>query len=283
MRALRVVDPGPSLLVQDLGRPGYAHLGVPHSGALDPASLALANRLVGNPCDAAGLEVLLGGCVLRAEESMRLAVTGARVPVTVAGRPEPWGQALSVPAGSQVEIGRAQTGLRSWVALAGGVVVSPVLGSRATDTLTGLGPAPLAAADQVPIGEPPPAAPHVEVVDAGAGDGSLRMRFGPRQDWFTAQSRTTLTQAEYVVSAASDRVAVRLEGPALTRRIDRELPSEGLVAGAVQVPANGQPLIFLADHPVTGGYPVMAVLAAADLGRCAQLRPGDVVGFVGVA
>lgn len=277
MTTLRVVEAAPSLLVQDQGRGGWAHLGVPPSGALDPAALALANRLVGNVDAAAGLEVLLGGCILVGDGPVRFALTGAVMPTKVGERSVPWGRSNFVPAGQPIQIGLADHGLRSWLAVAGGIDVPAVLGSRATDTLTGLGPAPLNRGAVVPIGErsrppsPVEAAPGLPAQPAW----SLRVHLGPRDDWFEARAVQTLLTSEYVVAPDSDRVALRLEGCPLQRCRDDELPSEGIVTGAVQVPPSGQPLIFLADHPVTGGYPVIGVVAQPDIAACAQARPGD--------
>ncbi len=283
--SLLVEATGPLLLVQDLGRRGSAHLGVPPSGALDPAALALANRLVGNAEDAAGLEVLLGGVRLRVEDSTRVAVTGPQLGLRVAGRAAAWGSPESVRAGELIEIAAADRGLRCWVAVAGGIDVPPVLASRSTDTLSGLGPAPLHAGDRLPVGEPRDSASTAAAVIPGSSPEviSLAVTLGPREDWFTAAALEGLfsdASDDYVVSASSNRTALRLEeGHALRRRVRGELASEGLVTGAVQVPTNGQPLIFLADHPVTGGYPVVGVVDPADLARCAQARPGDRLRF----
>jgi biotin-dependent carboxylase-like uncharacterized protein len=287
-RALQVVDTGPQVLVQDLGRPGWAHIGVPTSGALDPDAMALANRLVGNPEDLAGLEILLGGCSFVAGKALRVALTGGVLSLRVDGEPRAWGEAISVRAGARIDIGAADGGLRSWLAVAGGIDVSPVLGSRSTDTLTGIGPPPVRDGDLLPVGPASPTLGHGEAVPDSplAGLGRLRCRLGPRADWFTDDAVAAFLAHEYVVAAASDRVGMRLdaaEGRGLERRVRDELASEGVVRGAVQVPANGQPLVFLADHPVTGGYPVIAVVEAADLRRCAQLRPGDRVEFVDVS
>jgi biotin-dependent carboxylase-like uncharacterized protein len=284
---LRVLRAPPQLLVQDRGRPGWAHLGVPPSGALDPGALALANRLVGNSEAAAGLEILLGGCRFLAERSLRVALTGAQLPLSVDAVPKPWGTAVSVGPGQSIEVGTSTTGLRSWLAVAGGLDVPRTLGSRSTDTLTGLGPPPVHEGDLLPVGVVPDRPGHGEAVPAGYPTGATRLsvRLGPREDAFTAESVAALLAAPYAVSARSDRVGVRLEaldGSRLLRSEGEELESEGLVTGAVQVPSGGQPLVFLADHPVTGGYPVVAVVDAADLGRCAQLRPGDQVRFIRV-
>ncbi len=283
---LRVVQSAPQLLVEDLGRPGWAHLGVPSSGALDPVALRLANRLVGNAERSAGLEVLVGDCAFVAEQSLRLAATGAQLPLTVDGSPRPWGEAVSVRGGQRVEVGTSSSGLRAWLAVSGGVDTPEVFGSRSTDTLTGLGPAPLKAGDVVPIGTAA-AGPPVDaaaVPDRSApGPSRLRIRLGPRADEFTYEAVAAFVTQEYAVSSSSDRVGLRLQatrGVALSRRFDRAFPSEGVVTGAVQVPSGGQPIVFLADHPVTGGYPVIGVVDPEELRRCAQLRPGDLVSFV---
>jgi biotin-dependent carboxylase-like uncharacterized protein len=277
--AVQVTRAGLLSTVQDLGRPGLAHLGVPRSGAVDAASLRLANRLVGNAEDAAGIETTLLGADLRFRVARWAAVTGARGAVRVDGRPAAADQPLFVPAGSTLSVGSADQGVRAYVAIAGGIAVPPVLGSRSTDTLSHLGPAPLADGDVLPLGpvtgEPAPVdvVPRPAVLDVP----EVRLIPGPRDDWFSTE---LLTNAPYTVSTLSDRVGVRLEGPVLTRLKEGELPSEGIVLGAVQVPANGQPLIFLADHPTTGGYPVVGVVHPADIGLVAQAAPGTHIRFL---
>jgi biotin-dependent carboxylase-like uncharacterized protein len=281
--SLLVEATGSLLLVEDLGRAGLAHVGVPPSGALDPAALTLANRLVGNAEDAAGLEVLLGGVRLQAQTSTRVALTGAQRGLRIGGREAAWGSAQSVRAGEGIEIGTEGDGLRCWLAVAGGIDVPVVLGSRSTDTLTDLGPAVVSVGDRLPVGllPPPAAAATALAADAAPRVVPLAVLLGPRDDWFTDRTLERFFANEYVVSASSNRTALRLEGAEpLERRVAAELPSEGVVTGAVQVPTNGQPLIFLADHPVTGGYPVLGVVEAGDLARCAQARPGDRLRFV---
>jgi biotin-dependent carboxylase-like uncharacterized protein len=213
---------------------------------------------------------------------MRIALTGAPMPLRVDGRAAAWGAAVSVPAGSRVEVGRDAGALRAWLAVAGGLDVPLVLGSRSTDLLSGLGPAPVRVGDRLPVGESPPA-PDGEgwavPVPVASGPVTLRLRLGPRDDWFTRSPLDVWQSSDLRVTPSSDRVAVRLRGDPLVRRQRGELPSEGLVTGAVQVSGDGQPLIFLADHPTTGGYPVVGVVDRRDLGRCAQLRPGDRVRF----
>ncbi|ROQ31081.1 biotin-dependent carboxylase-like uncharacterized protein [Streptomyces sp. PanSC19] len=283
-RAVAVVRAGALTTVQDLGRTGYAHLGVPRSGALDPAAARLVNRLVGNPEGAAVLETTVDGCALRPRCAVTATVGGAPCPVRVDGRPAAWGTTVRVGAGSVLEVGAAVRGLRSYVAFGGGIAVEPVLGSRSADLLSGLGPAPLAEGTVLPLGAdtgvrrpvdvPPWPGPAAELV--------LRVRLGPRDDWFTAEALRTFSTRAYRVSPASNRIGLRLEGPALERARPGELPSEGMVLGAVQVPPDGRPVVFLADHPTTGGYPVVAVVREADLGAAAQAVPGTPVRFVPV-
>ncbi|KAF4410664.1 MULTISPECIES: biotin-dependent carboxyltransferase family protein [Streptomyces] len=277
-----VVRPGALTTVQDLGRHGHAHLGVPRSGALDAPALRLANRLVGNPGGAAALETTADGTALRARSAVTAAVTGAPCPVLVDGRPAPWGAPVRLRPGAVLDVGRAVRGLRCYVALAGGVAVEPVLGSRSADLLSGLGPAPLAEGDVLPLGA---AVGPVGAVDTAALPGPpaelvLPLVPGPRQDWFAPDAPRELGRAGYTVSPASNRIGLRTEGPALRRVREGELPSEGMVLGAVQVPPDGRPVVFLADHPVTGGYPVIGVVPERHLWAAAQAVPGTPLRFV---
>ncbi|MFD5426635.1 biotin-dependent carboxyltransferase family protein [Streptomyces sp. NPDC127084] len=279
---LAVVRAGALTTVQDLGRPGYAHLGVPRSGALDQAALRLANRLVGNPEQSAALETTLTGCAVRPSLAVTVAVGGAPCPVSVDGRPVAWGNPVRVGAGALLEVGAAARGVRGYVAFAGGVAVPPVLGSRATDLLSGLGPAPLADGMVLPLGTPagPPGRVDAAPWPCPPSELVLRVRFGPRDDWFTPSALRTLTRRAYRVSALSNRIGLRTDGPSLDRAVPGELPSEGMVLGAVQVPPDGRPVVFLADHPTTGGYPAVAVVHEADLGAAAQALPGTPVRFI---
>jgi len=277
--ALTVLQTGPLSTVQDGGRPGQAALGVGRSGACDRAALALANRLVGNPPDAAVLEVTFGGLALRASRDVVLVTTGARC----AG-PLPHCAPVHLRAGSEVRLGPPSSGLRTYVAVRGGVDVPVVLGSRSTDVLSGVGPAVLSPGDELPVGSPTLPMPGVDVAPVGdppAGEVTVRVLTGPRRDWFTAGAWAALTGSAYTVSSDSNRVGVRLEGPVLERSAEGELPSEGMVRGALQVPPSGQPVLFLADHPVTGGYPVIGYVADVDVDACAQLRPGQTLRFRG--
>lgn len=273
---LEVLAKGPLATVQDQGRPGYAHLGVPRSGALDAPALERANRLVGNPSTAAGLELSLGRFTALFHASTSVAVTGAVAIVLVDG--EKVRTSFTVEEGQQLEIGAPSAGVHCYLAVQGGIDVPMVLGSRSTDTLSGLGPAPLQVGDRLPFGvaanEPARVTPAANYPD----EIRIRVRFGPRDDWF--RSPEELTFHPYRMGMAN-RLGARLTGPSLSRAILGELPSEGLVAGAVQVPGDGRPIIFLADHPTTGGYPVIAVVHPADLPKVAQARPGTRVVFCG--
>ncbi len=275
-----VEQPGPLTTVQDLGRPGLAHLGVGRSGAADRPSLRLANRLVGNAEDAAGLEITLGGLVVRFDAAATVALTGAECPVLLDGRAQGMGAPLWVDAGATLSLGVPPRGLRTYLAVRGGLDVDPVLGSRSTDRLAGLGPDPLARETRIPVGTPRLPHPGVDWVPGPpAQQGLLRVTPGPRDDWFTAEALSRLCAEPYEVTPASDRVGLRLSGAALQRSRTDELPSEGVVDGALQVPADGQPVLFLVDHPVTGGYPVIAVVDPDDLPTAAQARPGDRLQF----
>jgi biotin-dependent carboxylase-like uncharacterized protein len=278
-RSISVLEPGPHTAVQDQGRAGLAHLGVPRSGWADPAAARLANRLVGNDEHAAVLECVLGGLHVRVRGAMSVAVTGARCALFVDGRPAPFGAAVSLVDGQVLALGVPRDGVRSWLAVTGGVDVPPVLGSRSTDTLAGLGPPVLDRGMVLPVG-PTQRLPGLgEAVHDAMPARELRWWPGPRADWFDPAELALLDATPYVVQPDSNRVALRLEGAALRRVRSGELESEGLVLGAIQAPASGQPLVFLQDHPTTGGYPVVGVVDEADLAGCAQLRPGDEVRF----
>jgi len=286
-RALLVLATGPLTTVQDLGRIGHAHLGVGRSGAADRGALRLANRLLGNPEGAAGLEITLGGLEVRAHGDLVIALTGARCPAVltdVSGRRRPVGhQAVErLPDGATLRLGTPARGLRTYLAVRGGLDVPAVLGSRSTDTLSGLGPPPPKPGTLLPVGPPPDRFPTVDlapVPEPAGGDLVLHAIPGPRDDWFSPAALQALCAEPYEVTPESDRVGMRLRGPYLERVRRDELPSEGMVPGALQVPPSGQPTLLLADHPVTGGYPVIAVVLGRDVDRAAQARPGQRIRF----
>ncbi|GGK97143.1 allophanate hydrolase [Sphaerisporangium melleum] len=286
-RWLEVLATGPMVTVQDLGRPGRGDLGVGRSGAADQAAFRLANRLLANPEDAAALEVTLGGLQVRARGDLLVALSGAPCPATVAdsaGRTRGAGhQAVEVlPDGATLRLGVPRRGLRTYVAVRGGLDVPMVLGSRATDVMAGLGPERPARGAMLPVGPPPARFPHVDLAPVTpfyAGEPVLDVLAGPRDDWFVPGALELLCSEPYEVTVDSNRVGMRLRGPGLARARDGELPPEGMVPGALQVPPSGQPTLFLADHPVTGGYPVIAVVRTPDVDRAAQVRPGQRVRF----
>lgn len=281
-RALEVVATGPLATVQDLGRPGLAALGVGRSGAADTTSMELANRLVGNDPGTPCVEVTFGGLEVRSRGGVTVALAGAPCPMSVDERQVAPYAVVWVPDGATLRLGAPTSGLRSYLSVRGGLDVTPVLGSCATDTLSGVGPAPLEPGRRLRVGRPTrplPGVDHAPVRVPDHGDLWLRVVRGPRADWFTEAAYDALLGSAYEVTAESNRVGMRLEGTALERARDDELPSEGMVPGALQVPPSGQPTLFLADHPVTGGYPVIAVVVRADLGLAAQARPGQHIRF----
>ncbi len=277
---LLVVEPGYLTLVQDAGRPGLGAQGVGASGAFDRAAMRQVHALLGDPPEAAVLEVLAGGLRVRAETDHRLAVTGGIGPVHVDGERVEHGRAFVVHEGQEVAIGLIELGLRAYVGVAGGVQADSVLGSRSADTMSGLGPAKLTAGDVLEVGTPAHAA-EVEDVLALLTSGATTVAAvpGPRDDWFTDDAVRTFFSTAWTVSPRSDRIGVRLEGPALKREVTDELPSEPCVRGSVQVVSAGLPVVLGPDHPVTGGYPVIAVVADDHVDRLAQVRPGEVVRF----
>jgi biotin-dependent carboxylase-like uncharacterized protein len=279
---LEVVTPGPLSTVQDLGRPGHASWGVGRSGAADRESLRLANRLVGNAADTAALEVLLGGLELRPDRDVVVALTGARCAARIGRRAVDHNTVLRVPAGSVLRLGTARAGLRTYVAVRGGIDVPAVLGSRSYDVLSGIGPPVLAAGTLLAVGPPPDRYPCVDmapVPDPPAGAVRLRVMPGPHDDWFVPGALGLLERTAWTVTTASDRIGMRLAGAELPRARTTELPSAGVVRGALQVAPAGQPTLFMADHPLTGGYPVIAVVLDADVDRAAQVRPGQGLQF----
>lgn len=281
MTSLLVLSPGPLALIQDLGRPGHADLGVGPSGPADRRAHALANRLLANPPQAAGVEITLGGFAARVcgepGDVIEVALTGAHTILRVDGIAVGYNSIARARVGQVVSVEVPAGGLRCYLAVRGGIDVPPVLGSRSTDVLSGIGPAPVAAGDQLPVGPRPPTHPRVALAPIpGAGRSPLRMLPGPQLDWLADPD--ALVTTAWRVDIASDRVGMRLTGPPLVH-VDptRQLPSAGLVRGAIQVPPSGLPVVFGPDHPVTGGYPVAGVLLDADADGGAQLRPGEQV------
>ncbi|HLX49517.1 MAG TPA: biotin-dependent carboxyltransferase family protein [Streptosporangiaceae bacterium] len=279
--SLTVERPGLLTTVQDAGRPGLAHLGVPRSGALDPAAHRLANRLAGNPETAPVLETTLDGVTLRFSGPAAVAVTGAVAPLRLDGRHAGWGVPVLVRPGQVLDVGRATAGVRCYLAVSGGFALPTVLGSVATDLLSGLGPAPLVAGQTLPVGaaSADPAVIDLAPYEIPSRDVTLPIHRGPRDSWLTADGWSAMTTTSFTVAAASNRIGLRLVGGPVGQAARGELPSEGLVWGAIQVLPDGGLVVFLADHPTTGGYPVAAVVDPAGFSACAQSVPGTTVRF----
>ena len=292
--AITIEVSGLQTLAQDAGRHGLAGLGVSSAGALDQAALHQANRLVGNPVHTPVLENLLGGLALRCHGRTTLAVAGAPVPLTLQaldGRcwPVASHSAIALDDGDRLQLGTPSSGVRCYIAVRGGFNVAPVLGSCSSDTLAHIGPPALQAGDRLAVGSAvpadalraaqPPDAPPSDLPRPG-DEVLLDVLLGPRADWFTPEAIALLQSQAWQVTPQSNRIGMRLAGELpLTRSQHGELPSEGTVAGALQVPAGGQPVLFLADHPLTGGYPVIAVLASHHLNLAAQIPVGCSVRF----
>lgn len=281
---IEVLRAGLCDLVMDQGRPGRAALGVPVGGAADPAALAAANRLVGNDAAAAGLEIVMGGPRLAFPQGGVVALAGARFAATrSSGAPVAWDETLVLAAGESLSLGEAVAGCRCWLAIGGGLDVPRMMGSRSTFLPGGFGGfqgRALRAGDTLACGIPAGAV-HVCRADAPAFERETPLRVvpGPQAALFDDAGLAAFFSGTYQVQAASDRRGLRLQGPAVTHRRS-ELPSQGVVPGAVQVPPEGQPIILGWDGPVTGGYPVVAGVIAVDRPRLAQLRPGDAVRFM---
>jgi biotin-dependent carboxylase-like uncharacterized protein len=275
---LTVLAPGMFTTLQDLGRPGLAAWGVGRSGAADRSAAALANRLVANPPAAAVLEMTMGGLAVLLDAAVTVALTGAPAPAELDGAAVSFAAPLSMAAGSMLRIGTPVTGLRTYLAVRGGVAAPPVLGSRSYDVLAALGPPPVQAGDILPIGPAPHAWPHVDVAPSPRPPARITIlsgSLGPHVEALAPDGRAALTEGTWTVSWDSDRSGLRLDGAELDRVPAIESPPEGVVRGAVQVPPSGRPVVMLADHPVTGGYPAVAALDDSSCDAAAQLRPGD--------
>ncbi|HET9506052.1 MAG TPA: biotin-dependent carboxyltransferase family protein [Hymenobacter sp.] len=306
--SLSILRTGLLTTVQDLGRPGYQHLGVVVGGALDALALRVANLLVGNAEGAAGLEITLLGPTIRFEADYLIALTGADLSPTLNGQPAPLHRPVAVRAGAVLAFGAARVGCRAYLAVAGGLAVPPVLGSRSTYLRAGLGGwhgRALHAGDELPVGAlslgaqrlwqllrpadlpaswvttrwlPSPALcprPHAQPI--------IRAVRGPEYEQFGEASRQAFWRESFAITPAADRMGYRLQGPALTRDVPTELLSSAVTFGTVQVPPGGQPIVLLADAQTTGGYPRLAQVISADFGALAQARPGQALRFQAVS
>ncbi|MDO5726753.1 MAG: 5-oxoprolinase/urea amidolyase family protein [Bowdeniella nasicola] len=278
-------------LLQDQGRRGHADLGVCESGAMDLRSARRANVLVGNQTDEVVIEHLLGGLQLQARGDLVVAVTGAQCELEVTGGAlhpdvDAYHPEINTPFalldGQCLRLGAPSRGVRSYVAIRGGICAERILGSAATDLLSGQGPAPLRAGDELAVAEPqwPSFVADAKTAPALPRDVlAVSVILGPRDDWFSADDIDSLLTQQWQVTERSNRIGLRLDGIPLGRHDRGELASEGTVAGAIQIPPDGKPVLFMRDHPVTGGYPVIGVVNHHDLDQLAQLAPGAKIRF----
>lgn len=287
MTAFRVIAPGFLTTVQDLGRRGHAASGVSASGAADPLALRIGNRLVGNDEGAAALEMTMSCASLRFEADAVFALTGAGIEARLDDRAiAPW-QCVAARAGQTLTGTATRDGARAYVCLRGGIAVPLVFGSASTHLLTGLGGyegRALRAGDRLELGPATARPPHEGRIDPFAIPGyrrgdPLRVTVGPQASWFPAETHALLYETPWRVGPACDRMGIRLTGPALASATRRELPSEGVGVGAIQVPREGLPIVLFVEHQTTGGYPKIANVVSADLARLGSLRPGDTVRF----
>ena len=286
---IEVVKPGLLTTLQDTGRPGFAHLGIGRSGAFDLPALRIANALCGNPRGACALEITLLGPTLRFRDDAWLAITGAPLPVAVDGVPARMWSPLHVPAGATVTFGAMRSGCRSYLAVRGGIDAQSVLGSRSVDVNAALGPCDgraLRVRDLLAIGgsaDTPRFTPawwlDAEPWFDPDGTNPLRVLPGSHLERLTESSRNTLFSHAFNVQPDSNRVGIRLAGPALAFDAPIDMISEGCVPGLLQLPPSGQPIAFGPECPVSGGYPRLGQVAAVDLPRLAQCRPGDTLRF----
>lgn len=285
--SIRIVRPGMLTTVQDAGRWGFQHMGVPVAGPMDRVSHRLANRLVGNPESIAALEVTLIGPEIEFEAETVFAVSGAEFRLALDEADVPMNAAHRARRGSRLKFGDRQRGARAYLAFAGGLDVPPLLGSRSTHVpsrMGGLSGRALAGRDRLSVGRVPtrrgvasrPWPPTFVLPDGGA---RVRAMLGPQDDRFTEAALATLRNARYVITPQSDRMGYRLEGPPLSRAARAEPLSDSTPVGTLQVPGSGQPILLMADCQTTGGYPKIATVITADLPLAGQLAPADWIEF----
>lgn len=290
MATFDVIRPGLQTTVQDLGRWGYQAEGVPVAGPMDERAHRVANALVGNPREAATLEVTLLGPELHFDEERTIAVAGAEFEVTVNGHTVAVNAPVVVPSGGTVKFGPRFRGARAYVAVAGGVEVPPIFGSRATHLISAMGGMAgraLIAGDRMPLGQAPtgplrPIAPSAIAAAIELPDHRVRIRVlpGPQDDYFGADALDALQSGPYTIDQRSDRMGYRLVGPKLVHTRGADLISDAAPLGSMQVPASQQPILLMADRQTTGGYPKIATVISADVALAGQLGPGDRIDFI---
>lgn len=287
--SLAVLDPGLKTTVQDLGRPGYLRDGIPPSGPMDREAFLLANRLVGNEDNAAGLECTLWGPKLECRGEGLMAITGAEVDLKINGMRVPRWTALRVKSGDVIHVGQAKAGFQAYLALAGGIDLPPVLGSRATylrGRLGGLEGRALKKGDLLPLGRLPfpldgleGQTVRPELMPSFSAEVEVRVILGPQDDCFTPEGIAAFLTGPYQVTPQADRMGYRLEGPKVPHKRGHDIVSDGIPLGGIQVVGEGQPIILLVDRQSTGGYTKIATVISLDIGRVAQARPGDQIRF----
>lgn len=293
MAGFKIIKPGIFSLLQDSGRFGMHSIGLTTGGPMDTQSFNWANRLCENLTDCAAIEVTIGGLVLEADINTSIALTGADIPVTINKQPASLWQTLHINAGDRIELGFAQTGSRGYLAVAGGFQAMPSFGSRSTVPREGLGGLhqngkPLQSGDQLqcldvttlPPSQCLPESQRPILTDNNSAH--LRMVLGYQQDAFNSLQQQLFFSSEYKVTESSDRMGYRLNGPAIVPAVDGIL-SEGICLGAIQVPADGQPIVLLADRQTIGGYPKIGSVLSLDLGKLTQLTPGGTVSFEAIS
>jgi biotin-dependent carboxylase-like uncharacterized protein len=287
MARLVVKSCGALTTLQDAGRIGYQRYGLSSAGAMDRPALAIANALVGNAPSAAAIELALLGAELQAEGGdIRVALAGADCKLSIDGEVMPELTSCTVRDGQRLQIDPARSGLFAYLAVAGGIALPPQLGSLSVHIragLGGIGGRPLRAGDALPI-----------KADAASGlertlprlppqpTGPLRVVLGPQDDLFTDEGKRTFLASAYRITSDADRMGYRLTGPKVAHANGYNIVSDGIVAGSIQVPGSGEPIVMLADRQTTGGYPKIATLASVDIARLAQSRPGTIVRFTAI-
>ncbi len=276
---------GPQTTVQDLGRRGSLRVGIPPSGPMDREAFVLANRLVGNADDAAGLECTVIGPRIEFADERWVAVTGADMPVTLNGAPVPRWASFEVEAGDVLRLGAARSGVRGYIAVSGGIATPPVLGSRSTylrGQLGGFEGRALRKADCLPLGPASGGAPaeiHEEMIPDYTVEPAVRVVLGPQDDRFSRRGIAALFDAPYEMTQQSDRMGARLRGARIEHTRGHDIISDGVPLGGIQVVGDGQPIVLLADRQSTGGYTKIGAVCSFDIGRVCQVKPGQRLRF----
>ena len=286
MSGMVVETPGLFTTVQDLGREGFAPMGVSASGAADPISLRIGNRLVGNPQSAAGLEMTLVGGAFAFERAAVIALTGADFGPSANGIPLPMWTSIEIQGGQTVTLGSSRSGARAYLCIRGGIAVEPFLGSASTHVLSGLGGfegRALRKGDRLDLGAALPLfrtrTLSPQMLERLQPRKVIRVTDGPQSDWFASSSWKIFRESTFRVTEQSNRMGIRLEGPPIPLDASREMITEGVSLGSIQVPPSGQPIILFVEQQTTGGYPKIANVISADVHSLGQLRPRDSIRF----